>query len=551
VKSLPSTVRVLLLLGTMMLPLQSHADPAPGSSLEEQATEASFEGALEPVPTESVVIDGVVLFRLRGVSTYTAEVRAAEIGGRIMALARDKNISVDALRIEEHELGSAIMAGDRLIMIVVEPDARVEGVAVKLLAATYLQAIKRTVSRYRHDREPGVLAWGAAYALGAILAATLMLYGLYRLYRLLDLKIRRHYRTRLDDLKIEGFKVLQAEHMWAVLRAALGGLHALIGLTLLYLTLNFSLRQFPVTRGAAANLLDVVIAPLVTIGTGLLGMIPDLVFLAILTVLTRFLLKTLKLFFGAIEQGAVKISGFDAEWGQPTYRIVRLMVVAFALVVAYPYIPGSHSDAFKGVSLFIGVIFSIGSSSFVSNIIAGYAMTYRRAFSLGDRIRVGDVMGDVTAVRMQVTHLRSLKNEEIIIPNSTILSTNVVNYSRLATTEGLILHTTVGIGYETPWRQVEAMLLMAAERTPAVLRSPASYVLQKSLGDFAITYELNCYCDRPSEMNNIYTELHRNILDVFNEYGVAIMTPAYEGDTEAPKVVARDKWFTAPAKAPD
>lgn len=160
-------------------------------------------------------------------------------------------------------------------------------------------------------------------------------------------------------------------------------------------------------------------------------------------------------------------------------------------------------------------------------------------------------MGDVTAVRMQVTHLRSLKNEEIIIPNSTILSTNVVNYSRLATTEGLILHTTVGIGYETPWRQVEAMLLMAAERTPAVLRSPASYVLQKSLGDFAITYELNCYCDRPSEMNNIYTELHRNILDVFNEYGVAIMTPAYEGDTEAPKVVARDKWFTAPAKAPD
>ena len=216
--------------------------------------------------------------------------------------------------------------------------------------------------------------------------------------------------------------------------------------------------------------------------------------------------------------------------------------------MAYPYIPGSRSAAFQSISIFLGVMFSIGSSSFIANIIAGYSMTYRRAFRLGDRIQVGDVFGDVSEIRLQVTHVRSVKNEEIVVPNSTLLNSNVVNYSALARTRGLILHTTVGIGYETPWRQVEAMLLLAAERTPGLLREPAPFVLQKSLGDFCVVYEINVYCDAPAEMARLYTRLHQNILDVFNEYGVQIMTPAYEGDPEQPKVVPKDQWWTAPAQ---
>jgi small-conductance mechanosensitive channel len=151
-------------------------------------------------------------------------------------------------------------------------------------------------------------------------------------------------------------------------------------------------------------------------------------------------------------------------------------------------------------------------------------------------------------MRLQVTHLRTIKNEEVVIPNSTILNNEVVNYSSLAKTRGLILHTTVGIGYETPWRQVEAMLLMAAERTPALMRDPAPFVRQLALGDFAVTYELNVHCDNAQAMGRIYTALHQSILDVFNEHGVQIMTPAYEGDPEVPKVVPKDQWFSAPAK---
>lgn len=176
-------------------------------------------------------------------------------------------------------------------------------------------------------------------------------------------------------------------------------------------------------------------------------------------------------------------------------------------------------------------------------------MTYRRAFRVGDRIRVMDIIGNVTEIRLQVTHLHSLKNEEIIIPNSQILNSHVINYSTLARKGQLILHTTVGIGYETPWRQVEAMLLVAAERTPGLLRQPPPFVLQKELGDFCVTYEINAFCDRPQESEKFYAVLHQNILDAFNEYGVQIMTPAYEGDPEKAKVVPREKWFEAPAKS--
>ena len=259
----------------------------------------------------------------------------------------------------------------------------------------------------------------------------------------------------------------------------------------------------------------------------------------------------MRLFFSAIARGSIRLTNFAPEWAWPTYKIARFAIVAFGVIVAYPYIPGSESAAFKGVSLFIGVVFSLGSSSAIANLIAGYLMTYRRAFKVGDRVQIGDMLGDVIETRLQATHLRTLKNEELVVPNSLLLNSQVMNYSSLAAKQGLILHTTVGIGYETPWRQVEAMLLLAAERTSGLLKEPAPFVLQKSLGDFAVNYELNVYCGDPHAMLPLYTALHRHILDVFNEYGVQIMTPAYRDDPEQPKLVPREQWYAAPASPGD
>ena len=265
----------------------------------------------------------------------------------------------------------------------------------------------------------------------------------------------------------------------------------------------------------------------------------------------RLVLRLVRLFFETVGRGTVKLANFDADWAEPTYKIARIAIIAFGLIVAYPYIPGSESDAFKGVSLFIGIVFSLGSSSAISNIIAGYMMTYRRAFKVGDRVKIGDAMGDVIEMRLQVTHLKTFKNEEIVIPNSQILAGDVINYSSFVKTQGLILYTEVGIGYETPWRQVEAMLLEAAGRCELPSgEPPRAFVRLKKLADFAVTYEVNVYCTDIQAMLPMYTALHRHILDVFNEYGVQIMTPAYEGDPEQPKIVPPKDWFTAPAVAP-
>jgi small-conductance mechanosensitive channel len=218
--------------------------------------------------------------------------------------------------------------------------------------------------------------------------------------------------------------------------------------------------------------------------------------------------------------------------------------------MAYPHIPGSGSEAFKGLTVLLGLMISLGSTSIIGNIIAGYSLTYRSPFKIGDRIKINDTVGDVSEIRVLTTRLRTPKNEEVVIPNTSVLNGEVTNYSKLAREQGLILHTTVGIGYETPWRQVEAMLKLAAARTAGFLEQPEPFVLRKELGDFAVTYELNVYCSDAAGMAQRYSALHDNILDVFNEYGVAIMTPSYRADTEEPKLVPKDQWYADPATPP-
>jgi small-conductance mechanosensitive channel len=200
----------------------------------------------------------------------------------------------------------------------------------------------------------------------------------------------------------------------------------------------------------AQQLFALFLDPLYTIGTAVLNALPHLVFLALLAMMTRYALKVARFFFAGLDHGTITLANFDRDWAWPTYRIIRLLIIAFVLVVAYPYIPGSESDAFKGVSLFLGIIFSLGSSSVIASVIAGYSLTYRRAFKVGDRIQVDDLIGNVVEMRLLVTHLRTVKNEEIVVPNSLILNSHVINYSTLAQSSGLILHTTVGIGYATP-----------------------------------------------------------------------------------------------------
>jgi len=502
------------------------------------------------VDSATVEIDGTPLFRVRGVSALPSQKRADLIADRIVSLARDPAFKAEGITIVESDGALAVMGGESRVMILVDADAALEGVSKQELALLVQGRIREAIVRYRSSRTSDALlssAWKALAATGVVALALVLV---FTLWRRLDARVTERVHRRMQGFKVESLRLVRLEDVGQVVRAILRTLRTLLAAVFVFLYLQVVLGLFPWTRWMHQRLADWLVGPLETMGNAVLNAIPNLIFLVILILVMRWVVKLVRLFFEAVERGTLTLANFDPDWAQPTFKIVRLALIGFGLVVAYPYIPGSNSAAFKGISLFAGLVFSLGSSSIVSNIIAGYTMTYRRAYRVGDRVRIGDIIGEVTAIRLQVTSIRTPKNEEVIIPNSLVTGSEVTNYSVYARTQGLILHTTVGIGYETPWRQVEAMLLMAAERTEGLRRDPPPFVLQRQLGDFCVTYEVNAYTDQAHNILGQYTALHRHILDVFNEYNVQIMTPAYEGDPEQPKVVPKEQWYSVPATAP-
>lgn len=520
---------------------------AAGAAAAASETDVLSEAALERAP---VVVDGHVLANVRGIAGRPARERADAIQARIVAAAQDPDFDPAQLKVVESPEASRIQAGERLIMGVFDADAGLEQMNRQALADVQKNVVADAITRYRADRAPDKIRGG----LKALAVATAVFLGAVAALFLLAGAVERwmagSVKPRVLAVHIKALGLLPGEQIWASLAATGRALRFLLLLLLAYLYAQYALDQFPSTRPVAQELAGYLLDPLRTMGSELLAELPSLMFLLVLIIVVRFVLRFLKFWFAAVASGALHVAGFEPQWAEPTYRLVRIGVVAFALVVAYPYIPGSGSEAFKGLSIFAGVLISIGSSSFISNYMAGYTLIYRRLFAVGDRVQIGDVVGEVLETRVQVTRLRTYKNEEVIIPNSTILNSVVTNYTKLAASRGLILHTSVGIGYEVPWRQVEGMLLTAAERTSGVLKEPKPFVLQTGLGDFAVTYEINAYVGSTEQIAQRYDELHANIQDVFNEYGVQIMTPAYEGDPEVPKTVPREQWHAAPSRRP-
>ncbi len=516
-----------------------------------QSQEVVTKPRAENTDMAPVIVDGHTLFKLRGISSFPAKQRAAIVSDRIKAIARDASVPVSDLRIVEEPDRARILVGEQHIIAVFDVDAEAEQLNNRQVVAEILHdLIANAITRYRHERTSRYLlpqGLNAAVALSVLAAAV---FGLRRLFQWIDRILERRLQTRLKELEARSFRLLSAEELKLAWLGGLRSLHLLIVLVLVFISVEYVLSLFPWTRWFAVSTATLLLSPLASMWSGIVSALPGLVFIAILFLVVRYVLRLGQLLFSGIAYGTIRPAGFEQEWAWPTYRLVRMLVIAFALIIAYPYIPGSDSAAFKGVSLFAGLLMSLGASSIVANSLAGYMLIYRRAFRIGDRIKVGDVVGDVVEMRQQLTHLRTPKNEEVTIPSSVILNSNVVNYSARARQGGIILHTTVGIGYETPWRQVEAMLIEAAKRTEGLLPEPPPFVLQTALGDFCVTYEINAYCDQPQQMQQIYTRLHRNVLDVFNEYGVQIMTPNYEADSAQPKVVPPDQWYLAPAAQP-
>ena len=324
-----------------------------------------------------------------------------------------------------------------------------------------------------------------------------------------------------------------------------------VGLALGYLWLAFVLGQFPYSRPWARQLRVFLVDLVVDFTGAVVGAIPDLVKVAAIFLIARFLSRGVNAFLRAAETGTLKSSWLEPETARMTRRLIVILIWLFALVLAYPYIPGSDTPAFQGLSVLLGLMVSLGATGLVGQIIGGLVMVYTRAFRTGDFVKVGDHEGVVVLVGMLSTKILTVRREEITIPNAVLVGTTSVNYSRRAVPDGAVVATKLTIGYDAPWRQVHSMLLRAAARTAKVRTDPAPRVIQFSLSDFYVEYWLLVNIDRAEERYGILSELHANIQDAFNEHGVQIMSPAFESQPERPVVVPRSRWYAPPATPPD
>jgi small-conductance mechanosensitive channel len=475
-----------------------------------------------------VVIDGRhILSVYQSVGSISPQERAEKITDRIIAVAKDGSVPPEAVGLVPQEEWTEISAGSKLLMVVSETDAKLAGKTRKQLAVEDAGNIRQAILNYRKEHTWRSLLWDILYTFLATIAFVPFVWMVRKLRLLGRSRIEKWISARSESVEKKSVWQVGVSYALSVIMAmgAVMGWLLLIGLFQIYVTVVLSF--FPSTRSVSHAITGWVMDALSKISKSGLDYLPNLVVIAVVIVIAAQVFRLIGLIFGEIAKGNLSFSGFFPEWAAPTARLVRGLVLIMVVIIIFPYLPGSKSPAFQGVSIFVGLLLSLGSSSAVANAIAGIILTYMRSFSVGDWVKIGDTLGEVVEKNALVTRIITMKQEIITIPNATVMNGSVMNFTREAKTTGVIFHTTVTIGYDAQWKTVHALLIDAALATKQVLRSPAPFVLQTALNDFFVAYELNAYTDVPREMQFIYSDLHQNIQDKFNEAGVEICSPHF------------------------
>jgi small-conductance mechanosensitive channel len=526
----------------LILPLVLSSTGAWAAKPKPEPKPAALEVAAKPSGSP-VLLDGKTLFFVRErVMSFSPEDRASAIRRKLEVFLKDPLSRPEMITVDESETSSDIVAGEVVLMTVTERDALGEGKPRAELAKEYAEFLRAAVRAHIEEYGNRSLLLGAIYAVAVTLFLVTILFLFRRLFTWLHATADAWKGTRIRAIRFQSVQLVQEESVLAFIKAALRWIRILATGLLFYIYIPLVLSFFPWTRGVAAVLITYLLRPLNVVGKGILDFLPDLFFIGVIAIVTYYVLRLIRILFSGVEKGVFSIPGFYSEWAEPTYKIVRVLVVAFAAVVAFPYIPGSDSSAFRGVSIFLGVLFSLGSTSAVANVVSGVILTYMRAFHVGDRVKIADSVGDVIEKTLLVTRVRTIKNVDVTIPNSMILSSHIVNYNSSAK-HGLILNTGVTIGYDVPWRHVHELLISAARTTEGILETPEPFVLQTALNDFYVAYELNAYTGNPQVMAVTYSRLHQNIQDAFNEAGVEILSPHYAQIRDGNRMAIPESYF--------
>lgn len=508
-----------------------------------------------PPPEFPVILGNVEIFRVASspMASVSPADRATLISKNIREYADGKS---DAGQLKLLPQLSGIGIGDdkTTLMVITEKDALHLGKAQEQLAGEVLAGTQAAISSYRSGQALKVYGLGSGLTLISLIGLWFALKLNNRAHAWLVAYTNALQRKHKGSLQLKGVELLSPRQIRRLLRMLVNAIRVFVMLLCWYFFLPLILSFFPETRKVGAQIFDYLLTPFATIFHTVVDYIPNLFYILVICIIAYYILKFLSYIFILLEEGELKFDWFYDDWARPTYQIIRFLVIVSALISAYPYIPGSSSEAFQGVGLVLGAIISFASSSAISNIVAGIILTYTRAFRLGDRIKIGDAIGDVVEKTLLVTRIKTIKHVIVTVPNSIVMGAHIINFSTSAVEgAGVILHTSITIGYDVPWQKVHGLLVDAALSTEKILAEPRPFVLQTSLDDWYVSYEINAYTRQPENMADIYSELHQHILEKFDADGVEIMSPHYfavrDGNTTTVPSVLQSENYAAPAFA--
>lgn len=488
----------------------------------------SLKKSITPYP---IVVNNDTIMKLyTGLGGKTAQKRADLAETIISKIAEEVSFNVDSLYIINGKYLTDIMYKDITLFSFTESDALFAGTTRQELAKTLLSTIKKQSSEI--NKEHGFFARLKRIGLFSlvIIGQIIVCYLIIRLFRIFTNRADKLKDKKLKPVIIKDYELINIDTELKLIKFLIKGAQYLVILILLILTVPLLFAIFPQTKKIADLLISYILYPIKELWNGVINFIPNLITIIVIIVVIKYLIRGIEYIAGEVSAGRLKISGFYPDWALPTANIIRWLLYAFSIVVIYPLIPGAESDIFKGVSVLVGLIISLGSSSVVGNIMAGLVITYMRAFKIGDRIKLNDTVGNVVEKSAFVTRIRTPKNEIITIPNSFILSSQTTNYSHSARKLGLIIHSSVTIGYDAPWRKVHQLLIDAAKATNGVSQTPEPFVLETSLDDYYVSYQINAVITDADQTPRIMSELHANIQDMFNHADVEIMSPHYRAN---------------------
>ena len=551
-------------------PFQKEVTPSPEETpkkelIEETPTSIPITGIKSDKQTGApVIFFGQTLFYInteRG--GFSSKERAEIITDRLKELYDNyKNIETDLI-IVTRDITGVYIVYDRSrkedseenikyenIMMVDEEEAKFAGLTTLAMGEVYAKKIREAIEIHRKETSIKGIITGIIYTAITTAVLILLFIAFGKIFRGIEKFLNLWEGTYIKDLKFQKLVILTSERIVGTVIIITHIILFIIKILLIYIYLALTLGFFIWTKVISARLLDYTIDGLKMVGLAILSYIPNLFVIFLTIYITYYILKFIYFIFNALEKGYIAIPGFHRDWSIPTYKIVRFLIIILSIVIIYPYLPGGDTSAFKAVSVFFGILLSLGSSSSVSNIIAGIILTYTNAFKIGDRVKISDTVGDVVETNLLVTHIRTIKNTDITIPNSMVLGNHIINYSSSAQRRGLILHTTVTLGYDIPWRKVHRALIEAALCTGKILKTPSPFVFQTSLDDNYVSYELNAYTNKPNDMANIYSELHQNIQDKCNEADIEILSPHYRAVRDGNMTAIPEEYLQENYKAP-